>query len=67
LEIAPQREEDVPAWDGGDRRDPGGEKVVYSMLALMFGALAAMPWLPPGKRYCRAMTRSRRFEERERV
>lgn len=60
MEIAPQREEDVPAWDGGDRRDSGGEKVIYSMLALMFGALMVMPWLPPGKRYQRAMTNMRK-------
>ena len=32
-------------------RDPGGEKVLYSLFAAMFAALAIMPWLPAGSRY----------------
>lgn len=49
----PHCEDDVPAWNGGGRRDPGGEKVAYAMMFVLFAAAAAMPWLPAGNRYYR--------------
>lgn len=50
-DTTPKCEEDIPAWNGGGRRDPGGEKVAYSLLFLIFASLAGMPWLPSGNRY----------------
>jgi len=57
----PHCEDDMPAWNAGGRRDPGGEKVAFSMLFVLFAAAAAMPWLPLGNRYYR-MLRDFRLE-----
>lgn len=54
----PTSEEEVPVWNGSWRRDPGGEKVVFSMLATMFLGVAALPWLPSGNRYYRRIKAS---------
>ena len=47
----PTCEDEVPIWNGSWRRDPGGEKVLYSLYAAMFAAFAIMPWLPSSSRY----------------
>ncbi len=54
-DTTPHCEDDVPAWNGGGRKDPGGEKVAFSMLFVMFATAAAMPWLPAGNRYYRML------------
>ena len=47
----PTCEEEALLIDDSYCRDPGGEKVLYSLFAAMFAALAIMPWLPAGSRY----------------
>ena len=47
----PTSEDEVSIWNGSWRRDPGGEKVLYSLYAAMFAAFAIMPWLPSSSRY----------------
>ena len=44
-------EEEALLIDDSYCRDPGGEKVLYSLFADMLAALAIMPWLPAGARY----------------
>ncbi len=44
-------EEEALLIDDSYCRDPGGEKVLYSLFAAVFAALAIMPWLPAGSRY----------------
>ena len=46
-----EEEEEALLIDDSYCRDPGGEKVLYSLFAAMFAALAIMPWLPAGSRY----------------